>query len=304
MYRLHVLFLLAVLSFISIGCDSQPNGALQNTTPNSNAPATPNTLPTSTAAIPESTPPQYSDIELEIRGEETKRLTKIWIENTQFIAEQTNDTLADNAMAVLKNICYGAPGEEEFIDDFGHKSRRTRIFYIDPHKEKPVKGDKPTCVRFVLLKVADRQKFPSWNLAVSPAEPLVYSEIDSVMVFNYELARNITNTYLRGLLVMHNMVHRDQSLNGHPSHPYEREGAAYSRELELMDQLKLPGYQTFLAEQANKKLGKNLDHHTIAPKLQEMFGDNLTDQDRTFLTYRLFLRILVEKQLLSKATTI
>ena len=304
MNRLHAIFALAMLVLICNGCNPQPDNQSSNSAPTPNAtlgsitstpealvaasPGTSTPLPPKPAASPnpQTNPPQYSKIELEVRAKEAEMFAKAWVENAQFIDEQTNDPFANKAVADLQNLCYGAPGE---LDN------KTFIHYTDP------KNERPNCVRFMLLKDSDVERFPSWGNAIDPSKPIIF--YDNSMVFSDRTVRQVTNTYLRGLLLMHNMVHREQSLANFRAPLRVLESAAFTRELELLDKLHLSGFQSFLDYGAEKDMPTGPLSHTYDAQIEQMFGKPASETERSLFVELLYLRILAEKELRSRRSS-
>lgn len=282
MKRLHATIALAVMIFVFTGCNHRQQTELSNTALNSNDPIRNSKATTaSISPISESNLPQYSQIELEYRGKEIEKMAQAWIEDAKVIAEETKDPFAIESVKKLKNLCYGVPGTNQ---------HRPAIHSVDNA------SNRPGCIVFMTISLEDRQEFDTWNKEINPTEPLIYYAQIPSMVFNYEPASQLTNVHLRGLLIMHNMIHREQTMHLRPdADTGVMEAAAFIYELQLLDKLNLPGYQSFISDEMKKDFLRQPTKYYSDPRVERIFGVATNDVERMAMAQLLYLKIMREK---------
>ncbi len=300
MKRLHALSLLAVLGLISIGCDSQHGGAQSNTAP------TPNTTPAQ-LSTPQNSPTPKSQgspsparellplpkntaegvrspdpKEIQARASQTKAFVAGWIRDARLTAKRSRHLDAKYAATLISHPCYGvlAQSDGEIVIQFSGTSLT--------HEK--------SCIQFATLTPLDRQAYPAWDREISMTAPVTY--IEMTMVFNREVAEQLTNPYLRGLIVLHEMMHWRQTeiLQLDPkAQKFAMELSAYDYEFKLMDRLKLSGYKTFLAEELGKEQPWDQTPYMNDPRIEQIFGPPLSPNDKIMLAQLLHWRVMFKQ---------
>ncbi|MDQ3018619.1 MAG: hypothetical protein M3Q64_01975 [bacterium] len=222
-----------------------------------------------------------TDQMIEERVALSRPIVNKWITSAFLVANITNDSQAMQAITIMRNKCYGLPVAIE-------GKRGTHDITAPENPNAPG-------ICYTVVTRTDKLLMMPW--AGEYNFQIAASYADSRISLDAELDALMSNLYLRGLILHHEMHHWKQDVVEKRLGKISRfmvEVEAYEYQFTLLDRLKLPGYDKFIQEELAKPyLPPNKPY--LNERIAQMFGGFTSQVELEVAGYLMYRRVMFKK---------